>query len=86
MCHCEQSEAISRDCPSTSSGYADHGEPVEPFAPRNDYFSGPFTIVIPKFLNAQIYESWVPYLRNSNLPPGRIFELDHYKKQKASEE
>jgi hypothetical protein len=46
MCHCERSEAISRDCPSTSSGHADHGEPVEPFAPRNDYFSGRFTINI----------------------------------------
>jgi hypothetical protein len=45
MCHCERSEAISRDCPSTSSGHADHGEPVEPFAPRNDYFSGSFTII-----------------------------------------
>ena len=47
-------EAISRDCPSTSSGHADQGEPVEPFAPRNDYFSGPFTIVIPKFLTKDI--------------------------------
>jgi len=64
MCHCEQSEAISRDCHACvpclrRSGFAQAG--VTPLrcadtslpayrqagAPRNDYFSGSFTIITP---------------------------------------